>query len=232
MTERRLTGHALVPGAAFIVIAALFATTDLDQAIARAWAYDSALGTFPARDAWWASELLHTGGKYVVGTLALPAVCAWLASFFSVTWREYRRPALFIVASIAIAILTVDVLRVLTNVDCPWDLAGFGGTRPYVALFGNRPDSLPHATCFPGAHSGSGFALMAYYFALRERHGAAAIAALLLAVGIGAVFGFGQEVRGAHFISHDLWSAFIVWFVELALYAGAFHGRLWPPAAR
>ena len=62
--------------------------------------------------------------------------------------------------------------------------------------------------------------------------GFAAVAILSLAVGIGAVFGFGQEVRGAHFISHDLWSAFIVWFVELALYAGAFHGRLWPPAAR
>jgi membrane-associated PAP2 superfamily phosphatase len=231
MMERRLIGHALVPGVAFIVIAALFATTDLDQAIAKAWAYDGALGTFPARNAWWASEFLHTGGKYIVGALALPALCAWLASFFSAAWREYRRPALFTVASIAIAILTVDVLRELTNVDCPWDLAGFGGTRPYVPLFADRPDSLPHAACFPGAHSCSGFALMAFYFALRERYRVAAIAALLLAIGIGAVFSFGQEARGAHFISHDLWSAFVAWFVELALYAGAFHGRLRPPAS-
>jgi membrane-associated PAP2 superfamily phosphatase len=229
--RRLLLGHALLPGAAFVAMAVPFATTDLDRTIARAWAFDSALRAFPARNAWWASDLLHGGGWYLVLILGLTAVGTWLASFFCAAWREYRRPALFVFVAIGVAILSVDILRELTNVDCPWDLAGFGGTRPYVSLFGNRPDSLPRATCFPGAHSSSGFALMAFYFALRERHGTAAVCALLLAIGIGAVFGIGQEARGAHFISHDLWSAFVVWFVELALYLRVFRGRLWPAAA-
>jgi membrane-associated PAP2 superfamily phosphatase len=27
-----------------------------------------------------------------------------------------------------------------------------------------------------------------------------------------------QQVRGAHFLSHDLWTAFLSWFMSLALY--------------
>jgi hypothetical protein len=35
--------------------------------------------------------------------------------------------------------------------------------------------------------------------------------ALAGGAGVGLLFAFGQEARGAHFISHDLASAFIVW---------------------
>ena len=69
---------------------------------------------------------------------------------------------------------------------------------------------------------------MAFYFVLRERHRGRAWCALALAILVGALFSFGQEARGAHFLSHDLWSAFIVWFIELALYTGVFRARLWP----
>lgn len=31
------------------------------------------------------------------------------------------------------------------------------------------------------------------------------------------------------FPAHDLWSAFIVWYLEVALYAFVFRWRLWPP---
>jgi membrane-associated PAP2 superfamily phosphatase len=55
--------------------------------------------------------------------------------------------------------------------------------------------------------------------------------ALVFAILVGAVFSFGKEARGAHFLSHDLWSASIVWFVELALYAGVFRARLWQATA-
>ena len=39
------------------------------------------------------------------------------------------------------------------------------------------------------------------------------------AIALGAAFSIGQEARGAHFLSHDLTSAAIVWFVQLGLYA-------------
>jgi hypothetical protein len=50
--------------------------------------------------------------------------------------------------------------------------------------------------------------------------------ALLAALALGLTFGFGQWARGAHFVSHDLWSAAICWFVSLGLYLFPFRGRL------
>ena len=96
----------------------------------------------------------------------------------------------------------------MTNVDCPWDLAGFGGDRPYVGLFGESSRLSTARACFPGAHSSSGFALLSFYFALRDaRARAGALALLAAALLVGAVFSIGQEARGAHFLSHDLASA-------------------------
>ena len=45
----------------------------------------------------------------------------------------------------------------------------------------------------------------------------------------GLIFGVAQQSRGAHFVSHDVWSAFLVWSIALALYAFAFKARLWSP---
>jgi len=222
-----LRSHVLLPALAFIAIAALFAFTDLDPHIAHAWAFDETLGRFPARDAWWANALLHSSGRLMVWCFGLAAFATWIGSLRFSRLQEWRRPALYAFLAIGLGTLTVAVLKQLTNVDCPWDLAPFGGTRPYVHLFGDRPGDLPRAACFPGAHASSGFALMAYYFALREWRRDLAGAALAFALCVGAIFSFGQEARGAHFLSHDLWSAFIVWFVQLALYQFAFRGRLW-----
>src|SRR5207342_1086221 len=105
----------------------------------------------------------------------------------------------------------VGALKATTNVDCPWDLAEFGGDRPYVSLFADRPDSLPRARCFPGAHASSGFAFLFGYFLLRDGARRRARWALAAAILLGVAFSVGQEARGAHFISHDLTSAAIVW---------------------
>lgn len=227
MTRRQLT-QVLLPGIAFVAIAALFALTDLDRTIARAWAFDATLGAFPARGAWWSTNLLHDGGRHWVWAIWFATIGTYAASFFAVDWRVYRRPALFAFAAMALATLAVNLFKALSNVDCPWDLIDFGGALPYVRFFADRPNELPSAACFPGSHSSSGFALVAFYFALKERWRVASRVALLSALAVGVVFAFGQEARGAHFLSHDLWSAFIVWFVELGLYAWKFGGQLWP----
>ncbi len=58
-----------------------------------------------------------------------------------------------------------------------------------------------------------------------------ALAGLGIALGLGMLFSFGQQARGAHFLSHDLWSAFIAWTICLALYRWAFGGRLTTPGS-
>jgi membrane-associated PAP2 superfamily phosphatase len=212
--------HAWIPLAAFAVAFGLLELAALDPVIARAWYFDEAANRWigSGRGAWWARDLLHTGGRWFVRSIAAAAIVVWAVSFAPTRARPWRRSAGFIVIAIVISTAFVGTLKVVTNVDCPWDLAGFGGQNPYVPLFGDRPDALPHAACFPGAHASSGFSLMCFYFALRDSKPRLARASLGAAIAIGVAFSIGQEARGAHFLSHDLVSAALVWFIQLALY--------------
>ena len=45
---------------------------------------------------------------------------------------------------------------------------------------------------------------------------------LCLGLGMGLLFGISQQFRGAHFLSHDVWTAAICWFAALALHVAMF----------
>lgn len=225
--------HAALPLAGFALAFFVLEAFSLDPVIARAWYFDVDtahwLGTGPGD--WWARTLLHSGGRWLARSVAAGALVIWAGSFAFTGWRESRRAAGFVVLSIVLCVAIVGGLKVATNVDCPWDLADFGGSRPYFPLFADRPDAMPRVACFPGAHASSGFALVCFYFLWRDRSPRRARWALAAGLVIGIAFSIGQEARGAHFLSHDLTSAAIVWFVQLALYAGWFRAssRSSPP---
>jgi membrane-associated PAP2 superfamily phosphatase len=132
--------------------------------------------------------------------------------------RRWRGPLGTMALSVLLGVGAVGAMKQVTNVDCPWSLTEFGGERPYVSLFADRPDNLQRGRCFPGAHSSSGFALFACYFAALGRGRWRARLALGVALLVGGGFAAGQEARGAHFLSHDLWSAAIMWFSCLAVH--------------
>jgi membrane-associated PAP2 superfamily phosphatase len=216
-----------IPLAIFVVLATVFAVTPLDPHIARALFFDSASGQWIGGRSWVVNELLHTGGRWAIRVIVAVALAFLGATFVKSDWRRLRRPAAFFAISVILSWGVVGLLKTVTNVDCPWDLIPFGGRFPYVELFADRPDALRAGHCFPAAHASSGYALLALYFVFRERH--ARLARLGLALGIltGLTFGLAQQARGAHFVSHDVWSAFLVWTVTLSVYAFAFRGRLW-----
>jgi membrane-associated PAP2 superfamily phosphatase len=220
--------HAWVPLIFFTVMIGVVELLSLDRPFAEAWYFDLHarhwLGTGPGD--WWAHRLLHTGGGWLVRGIGALALGTWLLSFASARVRPWRRMAGFITLSMLLSTGVVGGLKEITNVDCPWDLVGYGGIQPYITLFGDRPDALARGQCFPGAHASSGFALMCFYFALRDRSRRLARFALAGAIAVGIAFSIGQEARGAHFLSHDLTSAAIVWFVLLGVYA------LLPPLGR
>ena len=60
---------------------------------------------------------------------------------------------------------------------------------------------------------------MCFYFVFRDHSRSLARWMLAAAIAVGLAFSIGQEARGAHFLSHDLTSAAIVWFVQLGLYS-------------
>jgi membrane-associated PAP2 superfamily phosphatase len=211
--------HAWVPLILFVPLFTVVEWTGLDRILAHALFYDPVhrwLGE--GAGGWWAHGVIHNGGRWLARTVAGTALVLWTGSFLSVRMRHWRRSAGFVFISMAAAVLIVGGLKLVTNVDCPWDLAEFGGDRPYFGLFAARPHGLPTAQCFPGAHSSSGFALVCFYFVYRDRSRRIAAAALVGALAVWAVFAIAQEARGAHFLSHDLASLAVVWFVQLGLY--------------
>jgi membrane-associated PAP2 superfamily phosphatase len=213
--------HMWRPLLAFALAFAILEIFSLDRVIAREWYYNVHTSRWLGAGSgqWWARGLLHTGGRWMVRGVAACALVLWAMSFGVEYLRRWRQSAGFVLLSMLSATLIVGALKGVTNVDCPWDLSGFGGDSPYVALFADRPDVLAHAQCFPGAHASSGFALMCFYFVFRDRSRAVARGMLWAGLAVGITFSIGQEARGAHFLSHDLASAAIVWFVQLGLYA-------------
>lgn len=206
--------HAVLPGTAYVLLMLVIVVFDADRHLANAFFYNAETGGWIGAHTTWANAWIHTGGRDLVRAVELGAAIALVASYFVDRLRPLRREAVFVTLAIVLSTGLVGLLKHLTNVDCPWDLAGFGGANPYISLFGERPALLPAAACFPGAHSSSGFALVCFYFVLRNRWRWAALTAGLA---FGALFAFGQEARGAHFLSHDLTSAALVWGVQLAL---------------
>jgi membrane-associated PAP2 superfamily phosphatase len=114
----------------------------------------------------------------------------------------------------------------LSNRHCPWDYDRYGGAVPYGGLFAEPPAQCKPGRCFPAGHAAGGFALMGLYFVSRRK--VWALAGLGAGLLLGAVFGFGQVARGAHFVSHNLWTAAICWAVSLGLYGFFFRGKVAP----
>ena len=214
-------------------VTALFALAwfDADRAIANALFFSASDGQWIGRDSFWINEVLHTTGRNLMRLIGVLAIGAWAASFRLPSLGPHRRELGYFALCMALVPLTVGALKTLTNVDCPWDIVGFGGTRPYLYWYLSRPEWLPHAACFPGAHSSSAFALFALYFLWRVSHPQRARMALVGAFVVGALFSLAQQSRGAHFLSHDLASALIAWLICLGLYLWVFEHEKTPEAA-
>lgn len=198
----------------------------LDLPIAR-W-FGSAEG-FPWRDNWFVVKVLHNSAQDL-GWL-------WLAGMtLAVFWPVgvMRRLSVVeragIVGGTLLALLAIIWLKLASHTSCPWDLSEFGGTATYVSHWNWRLRDGGGGHCFPGGHASTGFALVAGYFGLREKAPRAARVWLAAALVTGLGLGLVQQIRGAHFTSHNLWTAWICWTVA-GLVHMALQGRLAPSTA-
>lgn len=219
--------HARLPLAVFVLLAAMFASTRTDLAIAHALYFDSSRMQWIGAHDWWVNDIVHVGGRWFMRALVVAALGLWIAASVRPGLRRWRRPAGYFVTAVVLSVGVVGLLKELTNVDCPWDLIDFGGRFPFVPLFGDRPDALRHGQCFPAAHAAAGYALLALYFVYREKSVTLARIGLIVGLAAGLLFGLAQQSRGAHFVSHDVWSAFLVWIISLTVYTCIFRARLW-----
>ena len=82
--------HGLLPLLLFAVLAGLFAVTDWDLRLSDPF-YDPLLHAWTYKHSWWASGLIHTGGKYLVVVVGVAAVLVFFGSYVRGSWRRWRR---------------------------------------------------------------------------------------------------------------------------------------------
>lgn len=205
--------HLLLPAMLFIFGALIFASSQIDLMVGD-YFFDHG---FPGKSSFWYDTLIHKGGGKLIFTIAVGTLFFLLASLKIERFKPYRKAACYLLSCLALGTGLVNGLKAVTNVDCPWDLTRYGGLQPYIPLFADKPDLLKHGRCFPGGHSSGAFSLFGLYFLAlhyKPQWAGATLAGVML---LGLIFAVGQWARGAHFPSHDFYSAFICWLVALLL---------------
>ena len=173
--------------------------------------YDYQHHLWPYKDTWILQSLLHKGGRDVVVLVVIGMILFSVATLYKDELARYRRNASFLLLSTLTGIGLVALLKASTHIYTPWDLKVFGGLYPNIRLFDPVASSLPVGHAFPSGHASGGFALLGFYFMARNhRHHHSALL-LYVALGMGLIFGVDQQIRGAHMLSHDLFSLAICW---------------------
>jgi membrane-associated PAP2 superfamily phosphatase len=208
MTSSRINLILALCAGAILVLGSV---TDIDMWLAHAMAGSGPVA-FPLRHAWFAETLSH---KYVRNLMIVLGLCAVLPVLYDLRrpvarWSAHFRLRLRVVALSAVVVPgVVSVMKRLSFSHCPWDMAGFGGVQPYVRLLDSMIAGVPAGHCMPAGHASSELwlvSLAVFWLPEHPRKAAMVGAALLL---LGFVIGWIQQLRGAHFLTHTLWSMWI-----------------------
>jgi membrane-associated PAP2 superfamily phosphatase len=196
----------------------------LDLRVISAWGSPHG---FAWHDQWFARDVLHQGGRLLAGVV----LCVWFATLLrNPRWAPPRSASALWFSVTAASLLAVPALKAVSTTSCPSELQMFGGVARYVShwSFGVSDGGPGH--CFPSGHATAGFAFVSLYFLFRRWRPPAAPWVLLAVCGIGLLFGWAQMVRGAHYPSHTLWSAWLCWTLCAIVDAVSRRGELYQPA--
>lgn len=194
--------------AAVLAFALLWESSGLDLAMAT---LSGGATGFALRDHWLLTDVMHQGARLLawVFMLALSLGLWWpRGPLRRLNWSE----RLQLVLSGWLAVLVVSLLKGMSATSCPWDLQQFGGVARYLPHWqGFLMSDGGGGHCFPGGHASAGFAFVGGFFAFRRKAPELALRWLAAAVAVGLILGLGQQLRGAHFMSHTLWSGLFCW---------------------
>lgn len=203
MTQQRWLTALFAP----LMLALVWDLAGLDVALAH---LSGTAQGFALRDNWLLSGVLHQGARSLGwALLLLLTVMVWWPAG---ALKSFTRPErTWMVGSIYLALLLVVVLKGISTTSCPWDLQVFGGNALYVShwAWGQLDGGGGH--CFPAGHASTAFAFLGAYPWLRRRQPNAARVWLTVVLLLGVVLGLAQQIRGAHFLSHTLWSGCLCW---------------------
>ena len=207
MHTPRSTYNELVWTLAALGLLMAWDASGLDLLLARPWA--NAQG-FPLHDNWFLSTVLHEGARRAAWIPALWLIVGvWKPT--GVLRRLSRSQRVQWTSTTLLALAAISALKHFSHTSCPWDLAEFGGRASWVSHWAFGAFDGGPGRCFPAGHASAAFAFVSGYFVLRDGFRGQAWAWLAGALSVGFVLGGAQQLRGAHFMSHTAWTAWLCW---------------------
>ena len=206
----------LIASALFLMF--IYPQTGLDQQLIAPY-FNAISHQFSLKHSWFLENVMHSGLKYGLIVLALGTLLASFMGHIYAPLKPYRARLLWVFMVMLVSTTAISILKSVSMHGCPNDLLAYGGDLPYLQLFESPPIGVAMGKCFPGGHASGGFALMAFYFAFSDVRPNFAKSMLLISIVLGFVMGWTQMMRGEHFLSHNLWSAWLVWAICLACQA-------------
>jgi len=216
LTPAFLVAHA-VPVLLLVVLASVLMGVHADQWWTdRVYAWEG--HRWALKSNFIAEDVIHLLGRMLSSVAWVGVLLAWIVARSRPGLVYWRRPLAYLLVSTLLGTLLVVWIKSWSNVDCPWDITRYGGTREYVGLLSVRPPGMPRAACFPAGHASAGYSWMALYFFFLLTRPRWRWFGLAVGVSLGLLFGISQQLRGAHFVTHDLWTAAICWASALGVY--------------
>ncbi len=125
-----------------------------------------------------------------------------------------RRAIGVVILVLAIGPALISGLKAATNVFCPAEMTRYGGDIPYTRVF-NRTAEVGklerRGRCFPAGHASGGFALLSLAGLGGSRRGKRL--GIMLGLVAGGWMGGYQILKGAHFLSHTMTTAWLMWIL-------------------
>ncbi|SFC30427.1 Membrane-associated enzyme, PAP2 (acid phosphatase) superfamily [Polaromonas sp. OV174] len=174
---------------------------------------------FPLENHWLWRTVLHDDVRLWPWAVELALLAAIVLPFGPLKQLARARRVQLALTTL-LALLVVSTTKLHSHTSCPWDLQQFGGTASYVSHWAWGVRDGGHGGCFPAGHASAGFAFLGGFFAFRHiqpRTAWRCFAGVMLA---GFTLGLAQQVRGAHYMSHTLWTAWLCWTVAAVVDLG------------
>lgn len=182
----------------------------LDLALISPWV--DSFGNFPFKNNWFLATLNHHYVKNIIILIYSFYFFVWIASFKFKTLKYVRHDYAYLFFASMLCTILIGIIKAHSSHACPWDM-----TIPTTSGF-SWNFTATNGHCFPGGHASTGFALMTGYFVYLKTNTKRAYFFLISGLILGFAMGWAQMMRGAHFLSHNLWTAWITWFINMLVY--------------
>lgn len=182
--------------------------------------YDPIAKTFPWKKAWFAEVFMHVWIKNLILSAGAVLYLVLLTDLLKPnmilnSWLRFRLR--FVAVASLIVPLTISLIKKHSVLHCPWDIDRYSGNAPFLRLLDHVPKGLDAGACFPAGHASTSLWLASLCIFWLPNNPSRSSYVFATGLFTGLILGWVQQMRGAHFLFHTLWSMWIASFTILLM---------------